>query len=80
MPDRILHGIGYWGWRIGAALAQRLPARPLYAFAVALGEIGYVFWTAKRRIAKSAVVNTATPVGTVPRGFGAHIAESWKRS
>jgi KDO2-lipid IV(A) lauroyltransferase len=50
--ERIVHGIGYWGWRIGAGLAQRLPARPLYAFAVALGEIGYVAWTAKRRIAK----------------------------
>ena len=52
MIERIVHGIGYWGWRIGAGLAQRLPARPLYAFAVALGEIGYVAWTAKRRIAK----------------------------
>lgn len=52
MPERILHGIGYWGWRLGAATAQRLPARPLYAFAVALGELGYLFWSAKRRIAK----------------------------
>ena len=52
MPQRILQGISYWGWRAGAAIAQRLPARPLYAFAVALGELGYVVWTAKRRIAK----------------------------
>ena len=52
MIDRITHGIGYWGWRIGARIAQRLPSRPLYAFAVVLGEIGYVAWTAKRRIAK----------------------------
>lgn len=52
MPERILHGISYWGWRIGAAIAQRLPARPLYAFAVALGEVGYISWAAKRRIAK----------------------------
>jgi KDO2-lipid IV(A) lauroyltransferase len=50
--DRVVHGIGYWGWRIGARIAQRLPARPLYAFAVVLGEIGYVAWTTKRRIAK----------------------------
>jgi KDO2-lipid IV(A) lauroyltransferase len=50
--DRITHGIGYWGWRIGARIAQRLPSRPLYAFAVVLGEIGYVAWTTKRRIAK----------------------------
>jgi KDO2-lipid IV(A) lauroyltransferase len=49
---RITHGIGYWGWRLGARIAQRLPARPLYAFAVILGEIGYVAWTAKRHIAK----------------------------
>ena len=52
MPERILHGISYWGWRVCAAIAQRLPARPLYAFAVAMGELGYVVWTAKRRIAK----------------------------
>jgi KDO2-lipid IV(A) lauroyltransferase len=51
--DRVTHGIGYWGWRIGARIAQRLPAKPLYAFAVALGEIGYVMWAGKRRIAKS---------------------------
>ncbi|HEY0781495.1 MAG TPA: lysophospholipid acyltransferase family protein, partial [Thermoanaerobaculia bacterium] len=52
MIERIVHGAGYWTWRIAAGVAQRLPARPLYAFAVALGEIGYVAWTAKRRIAK----------------------------
>jgi KDO2-lipid IV(A) lauroyltransferase len=50
--ERIVHGVGYWGWRIGARIAQRLPARPLYAFAVLLGEVGYLAWTAKRRIAK----------------------------
>jgi lauroyl/myristoyl acyltransferase len=33
-------------------MAQRLPTRPLYALAVAMGEVGYVAWTAKRRIAK----------------------------
>ena len=52
MPERILHGISYWAWRIAAALAQRLPAGPLYAFAVAMGEVGYLTWTTKRRIAK----------------------------
>lgn len=52
MLDRILHGASYWAWRILAALAQRLPTGPLYAFAVAMGEVGYVLWTAKRRIAK----------------------------
>jgi lauroyl/myristoyl acyltransferase len=51
--DRVVHGLGFWGWRIGAGVAQRLPARPLYAFAVVFGELGYVAWTAKRRIAKS---------------------------
>jgi KDO2-lipid IV(A) lauroyltransferase len=50
--DRVVHGIGYWAWRIGAGIAQRLPARPLYAFAVAFGELGYLVWIAKRRIAK----------------------------
>jgi len=50
--DRILHGVVYWAWKAAAGIAQRLPARPLYAFAVALGEIGYVAWAAKRRIAK----------------------------
>jgi lauroyl/myristoyl acyltransferase len=50
--ERITHGIGFWGWRIGARIAQRLPQRPLYAFAVTLGELGYVVWSAKRRIAK----------------------------
>lgn len=52
MIERITHGIGFWGWRIGARMAQRLPSGPLYAFAVLLGELGYVAWTAKRRIAK----------------------------
>lgn len=52
MIHRFAEGIGYWTWRIAAGVAQRLPARPLYAFAVILGEVGYVSWTAKRRIAK----------------------------
>lgn len=52
MIQRLAQGFSYWGWRLGARIAQRLPARPLYAFAVALGEIGYLVWPAKRRIAK----------------------------
>ena len=52
MIERIVHGASYWAWRVGAGIAQRLPARPLYAFAVAMGEVGYLAWTAKRRIAK----------------------------
>jgi len=50
--ERIVHGGVYWGWKAAATIAQRLPARPLYAFAVAMGEVGYVAWTAKRKIAK----------------------------
>jgi len=49
---KLTHGIGYWGWRIGAAIAQRVPARPLYLAAVLGGELAYLGWTAKRRIAK----------------------------
>ena len=52
MIERLVHGAGYWGWRLAAGIAQRLPARPLYGLAVALGELGYVGWTTKRRIAK----------------------------
>jgi hypothetical protein len=35
--------------------------------------------SAKRRM-ETSVVKTATPVGTVERGVGAHIDASWKRS
>ena len=52
MLERLQHGFSYWTWRIMAAAAQRVPAGPLYAFAVAMGEVGYVLWSAKRRIAK----------------------------
>ena len=52
MIGKLTRGIGYWGWRIGAAVAQRVPARPLYAAAVLGGELAYLGWTAKRRIAK----------------------------
>ncbi|HEY8656514.1 MAG TPA: lysophospholipid acyltransferase family protein [Candidatus Limnocylindria bacterium] len=52
MLGNIVHGLGYWGWRITAAAAQRLPSRPLYAVAVLGGELTYLGWAAKRRIAK----------------------------
>ena len=52
MLDRILHGSAFWGWRVGASLAQRLPSWITYPAAVVGGEIAYVFWTGRRRIAK----------------------------
>ncbi len=52
MIGNITHGIGYWSWRIGAALAQRIPPRPLYVAAVLGGELTYLGWGAKRRITK----------------------------
>jgi KDO2-lipid IV(A) lauroyltransferase len=50
--DRVLHGSAFWGWRIGALLAQRLPSWISYPAAVIGGEIAYVFWIRRRRIAK----------------------------
>jgi len=52
MIGNIVHGFGYWTWRIGAALAQRIPPRPLYAAAVLAGELTYLGWGRKRGIAK----------------------------
>jgi len=49
---RLAHGFGYWLWRSAAALAQRLPQRVLYPVAAALGDLAYLTWTTKRRIAK----------------------------
>src|SRR5207237_6857763 len=53
-----------WGWRIGAALVQRLPSRLVYACAVLGGEIAYVGWRTRREIAKH---NVAMVVGR-PQG------------
>jgi KDO2-lipid IV(A) lauroyltransferase len=50
--DRLLHGAGYWGWRIAASLAQRLPSGISYPAAVAGGELAYLLWRGRRRIAK----------------------------
>ena len=52
MRSRLLEGVLYWGWRAGAALVQRLPARLVYAGAVIGGEITYLAWRTKRDIAK----------------------------
>ncbi|MBM4434170.1 MAG: lysophospholipid acyltransferase family protein [Chloroflexi bacterium] len=53
MGRTLAHGIGYWLWRTAAALAQRLPPGPLYAVASALGELTYLAWGTKRRIANA---------------------------
>jgi Kdo2-lipid IVA lauroyltransferase/acyltransferase len=50
--DRIFHGSTLWGWRVGATLAQRLPSWLTYPVAVLGGEIAYVAWGRRRRIAK----------------------------
>jgi KDO2-lipid IV(A) lauroyltransferase len=50
--DRLLHGAGYWVWRIAASLAQRLPSGLSYPAAVAGGELAYLLWRGRRRIAK----------------------------
>lgn len=52
MAARLREGTAYWGWRVSAAVAQRLPLRVLYALAFAFGELAYLTWTAKRDIAK----------------------------
>jgi KDO2-lipid IV(A) lauroyltransferase len=49
---RLGHGAAYWLWRAAAALAQRLPTWLLYPVAVSAGELAYLSWGAKRRIAK----------------------------
>ena len=52
MRSRLVEGVMFWSWRIGAALVQHLPARLVYAGAVIGGEITYLGWAAKRDIAK----------------------------
>lgn len=53
MGRTLAHGIGYWLWRTAAALAQRLPPGLLYPVASALGELAYLAWGRKRRIANA---------------------------
>lgn len=48
----MVHGVGYWVWRVASGLAQRLPARAVYPVAVVLGELAYATWASKRAIAK----------------------------
>jgi len=52
MRERLLHGSAFWAWRVGAALAQRLPESVSYPAAVVGGEIAYLVWITRRRIAK----------------------------
>ena len=52
MLDRVIHGAGYWFWRVASALAQRLPSRISYLVAIIGGELAYLGWRSKRRIAK----------------------------
>ena len=52
MRSRLVEGVFFWVWRIGAALVQHLPARVVYAGAVIGGEITYLGWATKREIAK----------------------------
>jgi Kdo2-lipid IVA lauroyltransferase/acyltransferase len=62
--DRLFHGSAFWGWRIGATLAQRLPSWITYPVAVAGGEIAYLFWVGRRRIAKqNFAIVLALPAG-----------------
>ena len=52
MRSRLVEGVAYWLWRAGAALVQHVPARLVYAGAVIGGELTYLLWTTKRKIAK----------------------------
>src|SRR2546428_9904794 len=52
MLDRLVHGWALWGGRLGATLARRLPSWITYPAAVVGGEIAYLFWVGRRRIAK----------------------------
>jgi len=52
MRERLKHGTGLWAWRLGSALAQRLPPWVSYPVAVMGGEMAYLFWVRRRRIAK----------------------------
>ena len=66
MRSHLLEGVLYWGWRVGAALVQRLPPRLIYACAVLGGELGYLGWRTKRDIAKhNFSIVLGRPVGDV---------------
>src|SRR5256712_8250177 len=64
MLARLPHGSAFWGWRVGATLAQRLPSWITYPAAVIGGEIAYLFWVGRRRIAKeNFAIVLALPAG-----------------
>jgi KDO2-lipid IV(A) lauroyltransferase len=64
MRDRLFHGSAFWGWRLGATLAQRLPSWITYPAAVVGGEIAYLFWVGRRKIAKeNFAIVLALPAG-----------------
>jgi Kdo2-lipid IVA lauroyltransferase/acyltransferase len=52
VQTRLVEGVAFWVWRVGAALVQHLPTRLVYAGAVIGGEITYLGWATKREIAK----------------------------
>jgi lauroyl/myristoyl acyltransferase len=62
--DRLFHGSAFWGWRVGAILAQRLPSWITYPAAVVGGEIAYLVWVGRRRVAKqNFAIVLALPAG-----------------
>ena len=50
MRERLIHGSAFWAWRLGAALAQRLPESVSYPAAVLGGEIAYLFSSRDMRV------------------------------
>ena len=90
MLDRLLHGSAFWGWRIGASLAQRLPSWITYPAAVVGGELAYLFWVGRRRVAKqNFAVVLALPAGDREvarvarrsfRNFAKYLAEVVKKA
>jgi KDO2-lipid IV(A) lauroyltransferase len=64
MLDRLFHRSAFWGWRLGATLAQRLPSWITYPAAVIGGEVAYLLWVGRRRIAKeNFAIVLALPAG-----------------
>src|SRR2546428_7736479 len=42
----------FWGWRIGSALAQRVPLRFAYACSALIGDAVYIAWRSRREVTK----------------------------
>jgi KDO2-lipid IV(A) lauroyltransferase len=53
MRERLVHGVAFWAWRLASALAQRLPSWITYPTAVVGGELVYLIWISRRRVAKA---------------------------